>query len=890
MKKFLITLGLVFVLLGGMVGFANAQENPAPDAATTPTDGEDVTKNPPTSDPGTSAVAQTDPASAKTVTPPSTKMEDGLNGVLVWIAGLFAWLFAIAVAVLDFSAYYSIFQMGKGIGGLQGIGLAWRVLRDVGNILFIFGFLVAGMITILRVEFYGFTKSMLPKLLIGAVFLNFSLFITEAIIDTGNLFASQFYTQINGGNVPTGQFPKELTTTDKGIAGKVMNQLGLQTIYGTVATNPKALVGDNIKTTAFMSIILFLIAAFVFFALAFILIVRYVVLVLLIILAPLGFAGLAIPKLDGIAKRWWNSLFKQAIIAPVLMLLLYIAMAVITDSTFMTAVCGTSCTSGQYSVEALDKTPALIQLLITFFIAMGLLLAVLVAAVEMGATGAKMSMSLAGAATFGATALALQGAGAATGRFLTSKTVQGRLSRIDGKSGKFAARLALRAGNAAQKSTFDVRNSKKLAAIAGATGLGSLGVTLGSGMKSSMDTKVVDRIKSFKEGDREAEKGRVKKSAQFEVAGAQQRMSDLERDLSRGWITDDEHKQGMQEASKKMKESLAKLSVKDLEELSGIKNGDKNIIKNLSSQQFDGLKNSDTLSEEQKKAIKQARFSAITESQEKIKKIEEAARAGTITEPERDAQIEAENKIIKENLGKMSTKELEELDGIKQGVEELVRNLSPQQFESLVKSETLTNDQKAAIKVTRFKNIADSAAKAANLEAKPTKTPDEQRELKDLRSNINSSVGALTKGELEALPSDMLTSAGIGDEVNRGLSEKQREIIADSSATQDVKKAVKAKSPVGKFESEFWASANKAVYAAAHFKGLTADQVVKLPPTVIVHSDVVKQFSTKTLKALQDANKLSDNATHMIANAIVASGSPALKAYITTGPGAAYWV
>ena len=89
--------------------------------------------------------------------------------------------------------------MGNYVNNLSAVGVTWRILRDLGNIIIIFGFLAIGITTILNVNWYGGKMKMLPMLLVSAVFLNFSLFITEAVIDTGNLFATQFYTQINGG-------------------------------------------------------------------------------------------------------------------------------------------------------------------------------------------------------------------------------------------------------------------------------------------------------------------------------------------------------------------------------------------------------------------------------------------------------------------------------------------------------------------------------------------------------------------------------------------------------------------------------------------------------------------------------------------------------------------
>ena len=143
---------------------------------------------------------------------------------------------------------------------------------------------------------------MLPMLLVGAVFLNFSLFITEAMIDGTNLFATQFYTQINGGKSSTREALSGVTVGTFGFGGgslgneaisnAIMGKLGFQTIYGQARNQNKELFnGATPFFIGFMGIILFLIAAFVMFSLAFILIARFVILLFLIIISPIGFAG-----------------------------------------------------------------------------------------------------------------------------------------------------------------------------------------------------------------------------------------------------------------------------------------------------------------------------------------------------------------------------------------------------------------------------------------------------------------------------------------------------------------------------------------------------------------------------------------------------------------------
>ena len=258
-----------------------------------------------------------------------TSPDSPLGSLMVWIVSFFAWLAGVAMVALNYATYYTVVDMGNYVKGLSAVGVTWTVLRDLGNIMLIFVFLAVGITTIIGVEWYGGGKKMLPMMLVAAVFLNFSLFISEAVIDTGNLFATQFYTQINGGSLPTRD-----TLLNQGISSTVMNRLGLQTIYGDAQNPTKAagvFKGSNSALIGFMSIILFIVLAFVLFTLAFVLVARFVVLIFLIILAPIGFAGLAVPMLKKRADQWWDKLFEQTVTAPILFLLLYIALRVITE-------------------------------------------------------------------------------------------------------------------------------------------------------------------------------------------------------------------------------------------------------------------------------------------------------------------------------------------------------------------------------------------------------------------------------------------------------------------------------------------------------------------------------------------------------------------------------
>ena len=299
-----------------------------------------------------------------------------ISSVMIFIMGLFAWLLGVAAITLDNAVYYTVVTMGHYVSQLSAIGVTWRILRDIGNITLIFGFLAIGISIILNTEKLGWGTKMLPMLLVAAVFLNFSLFISEAVIDVGNMFATEFYTQINGG-VPAGAANFDLPSIkNEGISSKIMSQLGLATIYGSVLTNPNAITkAASTSFIGFMSIILFLVAAFVMFSLAFILIARFITLIFLIIVAPIGFAGLAIPQLSGTATKWWSELFEQTITAPILLLMLYIALEVITDVNFLTGfgINGTVGSNNAWTGFTNSDLTSFASVLLSFIVAMGLL-------------------------------------------------------------------------------------------------------------------------------------------------------------------------------------------------------------------------------------------------------------------------------------------------------------------------------------------------------------------------------------------------------------------------------------------------------------------------------------------------------------------------------------
>jgi len=556
------------------------------------------------------AQANTDAANAgkiKTDAKPST--DEPYNIVMRKILELFAWLVGVAALLLDYAVYFTVVKMGSYVNSLSAIGVTWRVLRDIGNIMLIFGFLAVGISTILNTEFYGWKTKMLPMMLVAAVFLNFSLFISEAIVDTGNLFATQFYTQINGGD-PAGlkEFDPgfSIRVSNEGISNKIMNQLGLATIYGDGKVNLQVFEGANPWLIGFMGVILFIVTAFVLFSLAFILIARFVALIFLLVVAPIGFAGLAIPGFAARAKQWWDALLHQTIVAPILLLMLYIALRVITDVNFLSGFTqnpqgGTFAWTGFVGNTNL---PGFAGALLSFLVAIGLLLGVIVYAKRWSAFGGDWASRMGARLSFGAASFGMRATLGSAGNLLASKRMQSWARK--GGAGGLALKGVVLAGKGLRSSTYDVRNTGALKNIP----LVGSNVDFGTGAtitaKQAHDADY--GVKPIKEWLRDSAKERDKAAA------------DLNRKdiLATG-------------APAALQTELKRMSDDELAELKGIRQGQDRLIQALRPTAYDSLMKNKNLLDSEKTAIRTSWENQFNTH------VSSAAALGRMTEDERVA-------------------------------------------------------------------------------------------------------------------------------------------------------------------------------------------------------------------------------------------------------------
>lgn len=328
-----------------------------------------------------------------TVLEPLTYAMLMLSSFILWVAGL----------VFNWVIVRTVFQFGTYFGTSDGMLTAWGVMRDVSNIGLLFSFIFMGVLLILNVEEGGHghgggisAKKALPRLIIFAVLLNFSLFATQAVIDVSNSLSAVFAEQA-GQKCDTAAAEDDCINI--GISALVNQRAGIGSIWGA----QKLEINNPLKKSiVYIGLSIFvMVTAMVLWAAAIMFVYRAVVLSFLMITSPIGFAGLAIPTLNKIAKDWWSKLISQSFWAPAYLLLIFISLKV-TETLAATPGSGGLAEAISGSGGGITRSASgNFQIVIVFMIVIGFMMASLVVATKMGASGAKFATQTAGALTLG---------------------------------------------------------------------------------------------------------------------------------------------------------------------------------------------------------------------------------------------------------------------------------------------------------------------------------------------------------------------------------------------------------------------------------------------------------------------------------------------------------
>jgi len=429
----------------------------------------------------------------------ATGLSFSFNGCVAQVMNLFMWLSArtlwIAGVLLNMTINYTL-NLNTLLERLPVVDIGWKVLRDLANIVFIFIALWCGLSITLGIGDNGKKAwGLLAQMVLVALFMNFSLVITKAVVDVSNVAALHFYSLIVE--------PGKEGDYDSGLSESFLYGLKLSTLYNTSDRSNENLGAHNMiqsvnesgggKDLSFTNIILIgafgslfiIVTAWVFFAAAIMFIYRAVTLIMLMILSPLAFVGLILPGASSMAHQWWHKLWSQSFFAPLYLALAYVVVRTINAEAFQQGLIGSASGKATGFAAAITGTAFdNVAVIFNFVILIGLMVGCLVVAESLGAKGSDMAMAgwkkikdttlggvktVSGAAARGiikAPSAAIRGAGAVAsgqtastvGKWMASTKLLN--NRVTGGRGKIWGEKLAGTGKRLQESTWGKTASK----------------------------------------------------------------------------------------------------------------------------------------------------------------------------------------------------------------------------------------------------------------------------------------------------------------------------------------------------------------------------------------------------------------------------------------------
>ncbi len=255
----------------------------------------------------------------------------------------------LAGSIFNLLIGYFVVEFGKTIQSLQlidGIHSAWTVLRDLSNIVIIGMFTFIAISIIIGNHTFG-EKKLVAKVLVVAVLINFSLLFAKVIIDASNFVAFQVYKSMSDSNgsgnaniagrfIAVTSVSKVFKATSESLAGGTVATTNSANSGGTASADANTAAAKKASGGFFHGLVgglMLLFAAGVLLYGCYLIVARAVLLIFLMLVSALAFATYLIPNLSGGEygwSAWWKSLINAAVFGPLLMILLYVSLVVIT--------------------------------------------------------------------------------------------------------------------------------------------------------------------------------------------------------------------------------------------------------------------------------------------------------------------------------------------------------------------------------------------------------------------------------------------------------------------------------------------------------------------------------------------------------------------------------
>lgn len=314
-----------------------------------------------------------------------------LGSVLQGIVGV---VLSTSATLLSFSLNITI-NIKEIYEKTPAIENTWLLIRNLSSMFIIFMLMYASIKTILGVD-EGGLKKLVGNVVVAGLLINFSLFGTKALIDASNLISLQFYRAIAPEYVGNGGIGTIDSAYSKGgIANVLLQSLKIQKIYnpataGLSNAKNQGSIFFAIVIATYGGIILMIFATISFLAAAVAFAIRTALLLLLMAFSPVYFVGMIFPEIKAdISDKWKKYLTEQLMFMPVYLLLLYVALRFISDSSFMSFIQDPKgVTSG--GVIGMQHLGVIMQ----YFIAIVFINLPLIGAIKFGAIGTSFAKKM----------------------------------------------------------------------------------------------------------------------------------------------------------------------------------------------------------------------------------------------------------------------------------------------------------------------------------------------------------------------------------------------------------------------------------------------------------------------------------------------------------------
>ena len=213
-----------------------------------------------------------------------------------------------------------------GVLNSDAVQIGWATVRDMCNMFFMFFMLAVAFGTILRSKSFN-VKNILPKIIIAMFLINFSMVITNMIIDISQFFMYEIASWM---------------TSFAGEAGSltsIVHMFNDKIDFLNVKNILKVYRFNDVVEVA-MALLYSIILGAVYVMLAIFLLIRLVSFAVLIILSPFAFLSMAIPSMSKHTAKWWGELSKWAIFGPVFMFFIFLSATMANEFVGQTDVYG----------------------------------------------------------------------------------------------------------------------------------------------------------------------------------------------------------------------------------------------------------------------------------------------------------------------------------------------------------------------------------------------------------------------------------------------------------------------------------------------------------------------------------------------------------------------